>query len=290
VNEETETKVLALLDVIAVEVAASRADIGRLDAKVASLDTKVASLDTKVTSLDTKVTSLDTKVTSLETRFDRVDQRLGRIETRVEGLETEVRTFRLEFERRVAPRERRRKSGFDLSRIEAPVLETDRLRLRPHRRDDFEACYAMWSDPIVMRFIGGKPSTEQQTWSRILNYAGLWALMGFGYWAVEDKASRAFIGEVGFADFHRDIDPAMRDVPELGWALVSHAHGRGFATEAVHAVLAWGDMELHPTRTVCLIDPENAASIRVAQKAGYLEFKRSFLNEKPVIFFERHDL
>ena len=168
-----------------------------------------------------------------------------------------------------------------------PEIETERLTLRGHRLDDFDAAFAMWSDPNVTRFIGGKPSTEQQTWSRLLGYAGHWAMLRFGYWAIEEKASGAFAGELGFADFHRDIEASMRDVPELGWALTSSVHGKGYATEAVRAVVAWGDAWLESARTVCLIDPENLASIRVAEKSGYREFERTVFNGHPSVFFER---
>ena len=145
----------------------------------------------------------------------------------------------------------------------------------------------MWSDPIVTRFIGGKPSSEQQAWSRLLVYAGHWALMRFGYWAVEEKASGEFIGEVGYADYKRDIDPRMRDVPELGWAFASRVHGHGYATEAVRAVVAWGDAQFESVRTVCLIHPDNLASARVAQKCGYREFESKLFNDRPTAFFER---
>ncbi len=91
-SDETQTKMLALLYMISVEVAASRGDIGRLDAKVSSLDAKV--------------TSLDAKVTGLEVKVDRLDTRLSRLETRVEGIETDILDFRDEFERRVSPLER----------------------------------------------------------------------------------------------------------------------------------------------------------------------------------------
>jgi RimJ/RimL family protein N-acetyltransferase len=145
----------------------------------------------------------------------------------------------------------------------------------------------MWADPAVTRYIGGNPSTEQQTWSRMLAYAGLWAYLGFGYWAIEEKASGTFAGDLGFADFHRDISPAMKGVPELGWALATRMHGRGYATEAVRAALAWGDASLEASRTVCLIDPENAASIAVARKCGYGEFERAPFAGRQAIFFER---
>jgi RimJ/RimL family protein N-acetyltransferase len=168
-----------------------------------------------------------------------------------------------------------------------PQIETERLRLRAHRLEDFDASFAMWSDPAVTRYIGGKPSSEQQTWSRLVGYVGHWALLGFGYWALEEKATKTFIGELGFADFHRDIDASMKGVPELGWALASSAHGKGYATEAVRAAVAWGDSRFGATRTVCMIDPENLASIRVAQKCGFAEFKRTLFHEHPTIFFER---
>jgi RimJ/RimL family protein N-acetyltransferase len=150
--------------------------------------------------------------------------------------------------------------------------------------------FAMWRDPIVTRYIGGVPSTEQQTWSRMLNYAGHWKMLGFGYWAVEEKSTGSFVGELGFADFKRDIDPEMHDVPELGWGFAAHVHGCGYATEAVRAAVAWGDVRFASARTVCLIDPENAASIRVAEKCGYAEFRRTEFNRRPIIFLERRSV
>ncbi len=171
--------------------------------------------------------------------------------------------------------------------VAAPEIETVRLRLRGHRLDDLADAIAMWADPAVTRFIGGKPSTEQQTWSRLLGYVGHWALLGFGYWAIEEKASGRFVGELGFADFKRDIDASMKDVPELGWALAPRVHGNGYATEAVRAAVAWGDERFGTARTVCMIDPGNLASIRVARKCGYREFASTRFNDRPTLFFER---
>jgi RimJ/RimL family protein N-acetyltransferase len=171
--------------------------------------------------------------------------------------------------------------------LTAPIIETARLTLRAHRLDDFEHAFAMWSDPVVTRFIGGKPSTEQQAWMRMLGYAGHWALLGFGYWALEEKSSGSFVGELGFANFKRDIAASMRDVPELGWALASRVHGQGYATEAVRAAVAWGDARFESGRTVCLIDPDNLASIRVAEKCGYQIFERALYAERATLFLAR---
>lgn len=167
------------------------------------------------------------------------------------------------------------------------MITTDRLVLRAHRRTDLDAAVAMWSDPLVTRFIGGKPSTPQQSWARILGYRGHWTLMHFGYWAIEDRATHAYVGDIGFADFHRAVAPAMRDVPELGWALVAAFHGRGLATEAARAALAWGDSHFAGARTVCMIDPGNTASLRVAGKCGFSVFERTTYNDLPTLFLER---
>jgi RimJ/RimL family protein N-acetyltransferase len=168
----------------------------------------------------------------------------------------------------------------------APVIETERLILRAHTLDDFGACAAMWGDPRVTRHIGGRPSTEEEVWARVLRYAGLWALLGYGYWALEERESGRFVGEAGFADFRREVTPPL-DAPEAGWVLAPWAHGRGYATEAVRAALAWGDAHLAARATVCMIAPENAASIQVAAKCGYRERTRTTYKDEDTIVFER---
>ena len=172
-------------------------------------------------------------------------------------------------------------------RRDAPVIATERLTLRAHRVEDFAACAALWADPGVVRHIGGRPFSAEETWTKLLRYAGLWPLLGFGYWAIEEKATGGFVGELGFADFKRDIEPTLGDRPELGWALASRVHGRGYATEAVSAVLAWGDAELGRRQTVCLISPDNLPSLRVAARAGYRELQRTTYKGQPTIIFAR---
>jgi RimJ/RimL family protein N-acetyltransferase len=145
----------------------------------------------------------------------------------------------------------------------------------------------MWSDSEVVRHISGIPSTRSQTWIRLLSYVGHWAELGFGYWAIEETATKRFVGEAGFADFKRDIVPSMQGVPELGYVLAPWCHGKGYATQAVRAVLDWGDEHFSDPRTVCMIAPENLASIRVAEKCGYQIFERSTFAGGPALFLER---
>jgi RimJ/RimL family protein N-acetyltransferase len=170
---------------------------------------------------------------------------------------------------------------------ESPIIETERLKMRRHRLDDFVPSAAMWADPDVTRHIGGRPLSEEESWARLLRHVGHWSLMGFGYWAIEEKTTGNLVGEVGFADFKRDIEPPLNGVPELGWVFISRVHGQGYATEAARAALAWGESHFASKRTVCLIHPENLASIRVADKCGYREYGRSTYKGHSVILFAR---
>ena len=168
-----------------------------------------------------------------------------------------------------------------------PLIETDRLRLRGHRAADHEALLAIWSDPRVVRYIGGRPATRQETWLRLLRYPGLWCVLGYGYWAIEEKSSGRFIGDIGYADFKREIEPSLEGMPELGWVLAADCHGQGYASEALTAVLAWGQAHLHDHTAVCIIDPDNAASIRLAGKAGFALHGRTSYMGDPVLLFTR---
>jgi len=171
--------------------------------------------------------------------------------------------------------------------VEVPTLETERLKLRGHRVEDFVHSAAMWGDPVVVRHTVGKPLTEEECWTRFLRYVGHWALLGFGYWVAEEKATGRFAGEIGFADYKRDLEPSLKGVPEIGWVLATHAHGKGYATEAVRAAVAWGDANFKSARTACIIAPENVASIRVAEKCGYRELQRATYKGHPVLMFVR---
>ncbi len=156
--------------------------------------------------------------------------------------------------------------------VRAPRIETARLILRAHDGKDLDAVHAMWSDPAVVRHITGKPSTREESWARILRYAGLWPIKGYGYWAVVEKQSGQFVGDVGLADFHRDMTPALYEAPEAGWALIPAAQGKGYATEAMQAVLAWADRNLDMARVTCMLDESNAASVNVARKCGFTAY------------------
>jgi RimJ/RimL family protein N-acetyltransferase len=171
--------------------------------------------------------------------------------------------------------------------LDIPVIETERLRLRGHRADDLTAMLAMWGDTQVIRFTSGKPLAQDEVWSKLLRYVGHWSVKGFGFWLIEEKESRRFLGEAGFMDARRVMTPSFGERPEIGWGLGPWAWGKGYAREAVSAAIAWGDRTFGGRETVCVIHPENERSLRLADTVGYREFARTTLRDEPAVLLKR---
>ncbi len=167
------------------------------------------------------------------------------------------------------------------------MIETTRLLLRPHIADDFEACRAMWQDPAVVEYISGTPSIEAEAWLRFLGYFGRWDIMGYGMFALVEKSSGRFLGEVGFSDFRRGLGPDFDPFHEAAWVLSGAGHGKGYAREAMTAAQDWLDRKFSPEKTVCIISPENAPSIRLAEKLGFHSVRDATYHGDTVKMFER---
>jgi RimJ/RimL family protein N-acetyltransferase len=169
-----------------------------------------------------------------------------------------------------------------------PVIETARLRLRPHRIDDLQSRMAMTGNPHVMRYFGGAEAlqNEEENWSRLLRYAGHWALLGHGLFAIEEKASGRFAGEIGLADFRRGLGSDFDPFPEAAWIVDQWAEGKGYATEAIRGASAWYDESFAPGRKVCIIAPDNLPSLRVAAKLGFTRFSTGEYHGRPIILLE----
>ena len=168
-----------------------------------------------------------------------------------------------------------------------PVLETPRTVMRPHTVEDFGDVADMWAEPDVVRHITGKPSSREDSWARLLRYIGHWTALRFGFWVVRDRKTGRYLGDVGLADFKRDIQPPLDGMAEAGWVLRPEAHGRGLATETVSAALRWADANLDVERTTCLIAPANPASVRVAEKTGFREVTQTLYRGEPTLIYHR---
>lgn len=141
-------------------------------------------------------------------------------------------------------------------------LETERLTLRMFRESDTDAYAEMVGDAEVMRYLGGHAMSRQEAWRNMAMILGHWHLRGYGFWAVEERASGEMVGRVGC--WYPEGWPQL----EVGWALRRAFWGRGYATEAARASIEHAFGELGQTRVVSLINPENANSIRVAERLG----------------------
>lgn len=149
-----------------------------------------------------------------------------------------------------------------------PIIETERLRLRPGRLSDKDVHITMWADERVTRFIGGEPRAPDVSWGKFLSSAGLWPVMGFGYWVFADRSSDALVGMGGLSYFCRGM-PELEGMPEAGWAFDADHWGAGYATEAMTAALGWADANLDASEVRCIIDLGNDASERVSAKLGF---------------------
>lgn len=139
----------------------------------------------------------------------------------------------------------------------------------------------------MARYLGGKVLDPEAAWARLLRAAGHWDLLGFGFWTVRERQSGRFVGEVGLGRFHRNLVPSFGEMPEMGWVLARWAQGQGYAEEAVRAALGWAQAELPAERVACMIDVDNAASLRLAGKLGFSAYSRTTYDGTPVILLDR---
>jgi RimJ/RimL family protein N-acetyltransferase len=152
---------------------------------------------------------------------------------------------------------------------EAPRIETDRLVLRPFAASDLDRLAAIWAEEDVVRYIGGQKLGREDTWRRSLAACGQWPYVGFGYWIAQSKADVSVVGQLGFADFKREMEPKLEGEPEFGYVFAPSVHGQGIAREACEAVLSWADTNLNAVSYPAIISPENDASIRLAERLGF---------------------
>jgi RimJ/RimL family protein N-acetyltransferase len=146
---------------------------------------------------------------------------------------------------------------------EVPELRTERLLMRAFRFED----YPRWADVMRDERMGaglGKPDglTPHEAWIDIAMLTGHWMLRGFGHWALEELDTGELVGRAGL--YYPPDWPAM----EVGWTVARKHWGKGYAPEAARAACTWAHDELGARHIVSLIHPDNAQSVRVAEKLG----------------------
>ncbi len=154
--------------------------------------------------------------------------------------------------------------------LDIPRLETPRLIMRAPQNDDFEAEAEFYSSEHS-HFVGG-PMSAGQAWRTLASMIGHWVMRGFGFWALEAKETRIYLGRVGL------WFPYDWPEKEVGWTLMPAATGKGYATEAALAARDYAYDVLGWDTAISLIAPENKASQAVATRLG-ATFDYSFEHE-----------
>lgn len=140
-------------------------------------------------------------------------------------------------------------------------IETERLHLRIQRAQDFDGFAQLLADEEACRYIGGH-MPRAAAWRKFLQMPGAWLIQGFGMFAVIEKATGEYLGNIG--PWHPEGWPGT----EVGWALRRSAWGKGYALEAARASIDWAFDSLGWTDVIHSIDVDNLASQQLAQRLG----------------------
>lgn len=144
-----------------------------------------------------------------------------------------------------------------------PVLETERLWLRQFCASDLDSYARITGDAQTMRYVAGGRAFDRDQARRSLGYLlAHWQIRGYGPWAAEERATGALVGRIGL--YRPDVWPGL----EVGWLVARERWGEGLATEGARAAVAYAFTVLGAQRLISAIEPENRASIRVAEKLG----------------------
>lgn len=169
------------------------------------------------------------------------------------------------------------------------MIDTERLHLRPYRRDDLRDLHALTASDEARRFLAAGATTLEDSHARLMRTIGGWALDGFSTFAACDQATAELVGNVGLFRALRSFEDSDWESVEAGWIVAPERWGEGLATEAMTAALAWFDRthgRAEP-RTCCMIVPGNGASERIAARLGYRAFREARHKGDPVRLYER---
>jgi RimJ/RimL family protein N-acetyltransferase len=145
--------------------------------------------------------------------------------------------------------------------VTIPTLHTPRLKLVPPQAIHLDTYAALYGDPEVMRHIAD-PTDRMAAWKILATHAGHWVLYGFGAWCVEEKQSGSIIGIAGLRQ------PEGSPCIEIGWIISPKTWGKGYATEAAAAALAFATGTVRASRVAAHIGRDNVGSVSVARKLG----------------------
>lgn len=168
-----------------------------------------------------------------------------------------------------------------------PNLTTERLILSAPQSADFDAFARLWTLPEIYHYILGEPRSRADSWRAYLTNFGAWSHLGYGMWLVKLRSTQEVIGQCGFLSGMRGLGGDFNDFPEVGWLFDGDYHGKGYAHEAMQAALNWYDGAGIAEKSVCMIDPANVPSLKLAAKLGFDKTRLSEFHGEMLQLFER---
>lgn len=164
------------------------------------------------------------------------------------------------------------------------ILETKRLILRPLTMDDLDALFALYRDPEIRKYFPEGTLTYEETKEELEWIIDVYyGKYGFGLWATIHKETGEFIGRCGLLPWTID----GRSEVEVAYLLAKEYWGQGLGTEVAQAILQYGFEQLNLSRLICMADPENQASRRVAEKMGMTLEREEEIEGYPTALYSR---
>ncbi len=169
-----------------------------------------------------------------------------------------------------------------MATLQTTVLETERLILRLLTMEDLDDLYALYRDPEIRQYFPEGTLTYEETREElewiIEVYYGKY---GYGLWATIHKGAGEFIGRCGLLPWTIE----GRQEVEVAYLLDKRYWGQGLATEAARGIVQYGFEQLGLSRIICLPEPENEASRRVAEKIGMTLEREIVLDGTPALVY-----
>lgn len=171
--------------------------------------------------------------------------------------------------------------------IAAPLLRTERLELWGPQASDLPGLVELIAAEETRRYLGPAMPEARSQFERLTRNAGSWSLYGYGAFYARLPGAADIVASCGVFHTWRGLGEAMDDVPEAGW-IVRHDHvGQGYASEAMHAVLAWFDATHGQRRITAMIEDGNVASQKLAARLGFVAFDRQEFEGELLSLYER---
>ncbi|WP_397538690.1 GNAT family N-acetyltransferase [Rummeliibacillus pycnus] len=155
------------------------------------------------------------------------------------------------------------------------ILKTKNLYLREYRNEDLPSLHAIFSDAETMKYYPA-PFSIEKTRKWIETNQNRYTQDGYGLWSVCLKDTNEVIGDCGLTK--QQVDGKFE--VEIGYHINKKYWGKGYATEAATSCKEFGLNQLGLKKLICIIDPQNKQSIRVAEKIGFLFEKEAFVFNK----------